>query len=166
MGYLTVYIPVTPVTSVTPITPVSPITSVTPTGTIAGRTRAEIFMSLPSRFRKWHEYINPRSPSYIPVGLTEVRGVTKVRWVTEVTEVRGVTSVTPTPLKNRYIHILEWHQVNEHNISLTLQMLMDSWDNLQKDTILAYKILWERFSEWYMTIFVPKWKRPYVQSRM
>ena len=40
-------------------------------------------------------------PPIVPVGVTEVRGVT------EVTEVRGVTSVTPTPLKNRYIHILE-----------------------------------------------------------
>ena len=46
-------------------------------------------------------------PPIVPVGVTEVRGVTKVRGVTEVTEVRGVTSVTPTPLKNRYIHILE-----------------------------------------------------------
>ena len=53
-------------------------------------------------------------PHIVPVG------------VTEVTEVRGVTSVTPTPLKNRNIHILERHQVNEHKISLTLQMLMDS----------------------------------------
>ena len=43
-------------------------------------------------------------PPIVPVGVTEVTGVTKV---TRVTKVRGMTSVTPTPLKNRYIHILE-----------------------------------------------------------
>ena len=46
-------------------------------------------------------------PHIVPVGVTEVTGATEVTGVTEVTEVRGVTSVTPTPLKNRYIHILE-----------------------------------------------------------
>ena len=40
-GYLTVYIPVTPVISLTSVTP-------TPTGTIGGGTRLERFMSLPS----------------------------------------------------------------------------------------------------------------------
>ena len=34
-------------------------------------------------------------------------GVTGVTEVTEVTGVMEVTYVTPTPLKNRYIHILE-----------------------------------------------------------
>ena len=43
-------------------------------------------------------------PPIVPVGVTEVTGVTKV---TGVTEVRRVTSVTPSPLKNRSIHILE-----------------------------------------------------------
>ena len=46
-------------------------------------------------------------PPIVPVGVMEVTGGTEVAGVTEVTEVRGVTSVTPTPLKNCYIHILE-----------------------------------------------------------
>ena len=43
-------------------------------------------------------------PPIVTVGVMEVTGVTEVMGVTEV---RGVTSVTPTPLKNRYIQILE-----------------------------------------------------------
>ena len=43
-------------------------------------------------------------PPIVPVGVTEVTGGTEVTGLTEVTEVRGVT---PTPLKNRYIHVLE-----------------------------------------------------------